>query len=241
MLVSWVCLFLPSVSWCYGPNRFYILLFFKFSRFVYDHCNFVAGHSGWGEYVIHYWFSFSFFLFALVHIPMSGLVDTVFSMSCCSIFPFLLCVCFASLVLISSLALKSPPRITSLFSLGKLIWLSRLWYISLASSSFIFSCGPQNRLMAIFLGLHSSLIHFVSVVSSSVVLSSVVWLAILLDIRIPTPPPVLFSRFFLSICILWYWLFPCWLVLIPRSGLNRCFQHVIEFVVSLFFLLGHWC
>ena len=50
--------------------------------------------------------------------------------------------------------------------------------------------------MAIFLGLHSSLIHFVSVVSSSVVLSSVVWLAILLDIRILTPPPVLFLRFF---------------------------------------------
>ena len=33
-------------------------------------------------------------------------------------------------------------------------------------------------------------------VSSSVVLSSVVWLAILLDIRIPTPPPVLFFQFF---------------------------------------------
>ena len=49
--------------------------------------------------------------------------------------------------------------------------------------------------MAIFLGLHSSLIHFVSVVSSSMVLSSVVWLVILSDIRIPTPP-VLFFRFF---------------------------------------------
>ena len=50
--------------------------------------------------------------------------------------------------------------------------------------------------MAIFFGLHFSLIHFVSVVSSSMVLSSVVWLAILLDIRIPPPPPDLFFCFF---------------------------------------------
>ena len=47
-----------------------------------------------------------------------------------------------------------------------------------------------------FFGLHSSFIHLVSVFSSSVELSSVVRLAILLAIKIPTPPPDLFFLFF---------------------------------------------
>ena len=47
-----------------------------------------------------------------------------------------------------------------------------------------------------FFGLHSSFIHLVSVFSSSVGLSSVVRLAILLAIKIPTPPPDLSFLFF---------------------------------------------
>ena len=48
--------------------------------------------------------------------------------------------------------------------------------------------------MAIFFGLHSSLIHFVSTWSwSSPLLSSVVFCAIFSATRIPTPPPLLFG------------------------------------------------
>ena len=54
--------------------------------------------------------------------------------------------------------------------------------------------------MAIFLGLHSSLIHFVSTVSiSSPELSSVTDPAILLDTSIPTPPPLLVFFLFFAI------------------------------------------
>ena len=48
--------------------------------------------------------------------------------------------------------------------------------------------------MAIFLGLHSSLIHLVSRCSgASLLLSSVVFLASFSVTRIPTPPPLLFG------------------------------------------------
>ena len=92
-----------------------------------------------------------------------------------------------------------------------------------------------------FLGRHSILIHFVSSRScSSPLLSSVAFLAILSEIMIPTPPPLLLVLFSLPICILWLifgllfsFSFRWWgLCLLSLLG--------VAIVGFLFFPLGLW-
>ena len=142
-------------------------------------------------------FSSCFSLFTLVHLPWSALVfvgvSSVLWSSFSSISPLLDSLCCAVGWSIFSFVLKSPPSIISCFFCFCRIWVSRFFVCFCYFLYFFRLLGVRRRLLWLYFGLVSSVIHLVSRSGvSSAVLSSFACWEITFLIRIPTAPPFLF-------------------------------------------------